>query len=108
MSRPLTVFVTLALVGAASLAFAADTDLDKFTKFARKFAAADAAAKPKGLCVCQDGSALHGAAGYLIAPIEISSIARVALRCSVPSFSSGAEHQELSRTNCLTFVAVGK
>lgn len=108
MSRPLTVFVTLALVGAASLALAADTDLDKFTKFARKFAAADAAAKPKGLCVCQDGSALHGAAGYLIAPIEISSIARVALRCSVPSFSSGAEHQELSRTNCLTFVAVGK
>lgn len=108
MSRTLTSLATLLLVGTTSFAFAADTDLDKFAKFARKFAAADNTAKAKGLCVCQDGSALHGAAGYLIAPIEISSIARVALRCSVPSFSGGVEHQELSRANCLTFVAIGK
>lgn len=108
MSRRLITLVTVLLVGSTGLAAAADTDLDKFTKFARKFAGADAAAKPKGLCVCQDGSALNGVAGYVIAPIEISSITRVALRCSVPTFSSGADHQELSRTNCSTFVAVGK
>ena len=66
------------------------------------------AAKPKGLCVCQDGSRLHGSAGYLIAPIQISSIARVHVQCSIPTFSSGAEHQELSRSICTTFDAVGR
>jgi len=95
----------IVVAASTSAAFAA-TDLEVFTKFARKFAADDVGARKKSLCACQDGSSVNGVAGYVIAKPNSSGITRVELRCVVPTFANDGTF--LSNSFCATFTAVGK
>jgi hypothetical protein len=94
------------VAGSTRAAFAAKTDVQVLTKFAHKFAAADVGAKPKSLCVCQDGTNLNGSGGYVIAKPNISSITRIEIRCIVPTFANDGSF--LSELACATFTAIGK
>lgn len=100
------ILLTILLLAASATAPLAATDAEKLATFAHKFTAANVAAKARGLCVCQDGSSVNGVAGYLIAQSITSSITRVEVRCSVPTFSNAGD--EISRLSCATFTAIGK
>jgi hypothetical protein len=91
---------------ATGTAPASATDVEVFTKFARKFTAADIGLKTRSLCVCQDGSSLNGLGGYVIAKPVTSSITRVQVSCIVPMFAN--DGTLLNNLICSTFNAVGK
>jgi hypothetical protein len=77
------------LVGVATQPASAGkgTDFDQFVKQVGKFADAGAAGpKPRGLCVCQDGSGNHSRVGALVYTGALGD-SNVSMNCHVRSFS---------------------
>ena len=59
--------------------------------------------RPKGLCVCQDGSGSHGAAGYLL---RQDGSNKVMVRCLVSNYFS--DGQNGGSYACPTFVPLAQ
>jgi hypothetical protein len=64
------------------------TDFDRFLKRIQKFAVDDTfAPKPRGLCVCQDGSLYHTQVGVLVYSGQLGD-GNVTVWCHVRGFNS--------------------
>ncbi len=82
------------------------TDIEQFIKRVGKFAVTDEAdPKPKGLCVCQDGSGNHTLVGTLIYSGQLGD-ARVTMFCYVRNFESNGD--DWFSSTCDTFEVLSK
>ena len=82
------------------------SEIEQFIKRVGKFAVdLSSSPKPKGLCVCQDGSGIHTLAGDLAYSGQLGDTS-VSLWCSVPSFNSSGEINGGNR--CDTFEVLSK
>lgn len=95
--------VALLCLAAAPTAFAADSDRDVLRKQIRKYAPYSPVTKPKGFCVCQDGSAQHGRAGVLGQAVTSNQII---VACGIPGFT--VDGSQNSGANCSTFQVLAK
>ena len=96
------------LVGVATQPASAGkgTEIEQLAKRVGKFADAESAGpKPKGLCVCQDGSGNHTLVGALVYSGQLGDTA-VWMFCAVPVFNiSGAIN---GGARCDTFEILSK
>ncbi len=96
------------LVGVATQPASAGkgTDFDRFVKQVEKFAVNNTLLKkPKGLCVCQDGSGNHGLSGALIYSGSLGD-PDVSVHCYAYQFASAGD---LTATfTCDTFEVLSK
>lgn len=96
-----SVATILVLLGTVSVA-SATTPRTKYVRAVSKFASAPGA-KPKGLCVCQNGLD-QGQVGYLRSvPGGFNALV---VSCAIPGFSAAGEI--VGGTSCTTFVPLGK
>ncbi len=79
------------------------SDAELFRKRLSRYAPApEPGRRPKGLCVCQDGSANHGRAGEL----HTEAVNQVRVSCLVPSYTG--EGDLITFSTCGTFESLAK
>jgi hypothetical protein len=76
---------TAALAGPARA-----TDVDSMERRVQKYAAPNVPGRNKGVCVCQDGSALHGRAGLLLEQVATTPGGHtyVSATCNVQTYDA--------------------